>query len=129
MKMIGLNVKWPSRMGRNSLKVMCWIWAPTMRLASWYIRSSSHCGLISSSADAIRLCSRAQTVCIAANWGCSLTRLSPIGYTIHLGLIQLNWLILSFIYSIFAGDLVWIQFFFIFLVTNVFIKYVDQTII
>ena len=79
-------------MGRNSLKVMCWISAPTMRRPSWNSRSSSHWGLISASSRTIRLCSLNQTVCMAANWGCSLTRPSPNQYSRWGWLQKKSWL-------------------------------------
>lgn len=68
----------PKKIGRNSLKVMCWISAMTILRLSWYRRSSSQLGLISCNRSAILLCSRIQIVCIAANCGCSLTRPSPV---------------------------------------------------
>ena len=48
-----------------------------MRRVSWNIVSSFHFGLRALNAVAMRLCSRAQMVCITASWGCSVTRGSP----------------------------------------------------
>uniref|UniRef100_A0A2M4C8V9 Putative secreted protein n=1 Tax=Anopheles marajoara TaxID=58244 RepID=A0A2M4C8V9_9DIPT len=56
---------------------MCWMMAMLMRRASWNSVSSSQCGLILPSSVAIRLCSRASSVCMQVSTSCSFTRISP----------------------------------------------------
>lgn len=48
----------PNNIGKNSLYVMCWIWAVIMCLDSWKICSSSQCGFKEDNWSAIMLCWR-----------------------------------------------------------------------
>ena len=66
------------RLGINSLYVICWISAMTIRRASWKIVSSFHVGLSALKELAIRLCSLAHKVCITVSCGCSVHLESPI---------------------------------------------------
>lgn len=67
----------PSKIGKNSLNVMCWMMAMLIRRASWNNVSSSQCGLMWDNSVATRLCSRAIKVCMQVSTSCSLTRISP----------------------------------------------------
>jgi hypothetical protein len=59
------------------LYVMCWISAITIFRVSWYNVSSSQWGFNCANFAAMWLCSRSQSVCMTASWGCRFTRISP----------------------------------------------------
>lgn len=67
----------PRMRGKNSVYVMCWIWAIKIFLVSWNTISSGQWGFNWASCLATRLCSLNHSVWSVANPSCSFTLLSP----------------------------------------------------
>lgn len=71
------KVNSPTTIGKNSRKVICWIKAPTIFLASWNILSSFQCLFIFPKVVASLLWYLTHTVCKATSPDCSPNLASP----------------------------------------------------